>query len=319
MPELSATDSTSSPASRSKSASIPSPSSPQDVSTTPLQWQWQGLPICYQQMGNTGPAMVLVHGFGASWGHWRKNIPALAAHGRVYAIDLLGFGDSAKPSPGNPLPYTFETWSAQIRDFCREVVGGPAFFIGNSIGCIAAMQAAVDKPDFCLGVALLNCSIRMLHERRLAQLPWYRRIGAPLLQRMLGLRWLGHRFFWLVARQSTVRSALLQAYAHPEAVTNDLVQMLLKPAADPGAADVFLAFTRYSQGPLPEDLLAHLSCPALIIWGKDDPWEPIEEGRRLLANFPCVEDFVVLENAGHCPQDEVPEQVNQILINWVTR
>ncbi len=285
----------------------------------PRQWRWRDLPICYQMMGTSGPAVVLVHGFGASWGHWRKNIPALAEHCRVYALDLLGFGASAKPSPGDPLPYTFETWSAQIRDFCREVIGEPSFFVGNSIGCIAAMQAAVDAPDLCSGVALLNCSIRMLHERRLAQLPWYRRVGAPMLQEVLGIRWLGHRFFKLVARPKTVRNILQQAYARPDAVTDELVQILMTPASDEGAADVFLAFTRYSQGPLPEELLAQLACPVLILWGKEDPWEPIEAGRELLAHFPCVEDFVALDKAGHCPQDEAPDEVNPILVEWIGR
>ncbi|MEM9450763.1 MAG: alpha/beta fold hydrolase [Cyanobacteria bacterium P01_E01_bin.6] len=290
-----------------------------DSLPVPKQWVWNDLPICYQQMGDTGPVMLLIHGFGASWGHWRKNIPVLAKYSRVYALDLLGFGASAKPYPGNPVTYTFETWSSQIRDFCRDIIKEPVFLVGNSIGCIAAMQAAVDEPEGCLGVAMLNCSIRMLHVRRLAQLPWYRRMGAPILQQILGIQWLGHQFFQLVARRSTVRNALSQAYVNPEAVTDELVEMLLRPASDTGAADVFLAFTRYSHGPLPEDLLEKLRCPALIIWGKDDPWEPIDEGRRLLAHFPQVEEFLVLDQVGHCPQDEAPEEVNRILTNWIKR
>ena len=80
--------------------------------------------------------------------------------------------------------------------------------------------------------------------------------------------------------------------------------------------DGFLAFTRYSQGPLPEDLLAQLPCPALVLWGTEDPWEPIELGRAF-AEFEAVEDFIPLEGAGHCPQDEIPEQVNPLLRDWI--
>lgn len=44
------------------------------------------------------PPILLIHGFGASVGHFRKNIPVLVDEGfRVYAIDLLGFGASDKP------------------------------------------------------------------------------------------------------------------------------------------------------------------------------------------------------------------------------
>lgn len=261
---------------------------------------------------------MLVHGFGASWGHWRKNIPVLAKTARVYAIDLIGFGASAKPAPGTEIEYTFETWGQQIADFCREVVGSPALLVGNSVGCIAAMQAAVDCPELVQAVALINCSLRLLHDRRRTELPWYRRFGAPLLQTILSVRWIGHTFFRQIAKRNTVRQILLKAYANPEAVTDELVDLLMAAAADPGAADVFLAFTRYSQGPLPEDLLAVLPCPTLLMWGTEDPWEPIDLGRNL-ANFPCVQDFIPLEGAGHCPQDEVPDQVNSILQAWIAK
>lgn len=281
-------------------------------------WQWRGYPICYQSAGDQGPAVVLIHGFGASWGHWRKNIPVLATTARVYAIDLIGFGGSAKPTPGQPIDYTFETWGQQIVDFCREVVGGRAILIGNSIGCIVAMQAAVLAPDLVIQVALLNCSLRLLHDRRRAELPWFRRFGAPLLQSLLSLQPIGHGFFNLLATPKTVHKILRQAYRDPAAVTDELVELLMAPAADPGAADVFLAFTRYSQGPLPEDLLAVLPCPALLIWGAADPWEPVDLGRQL-ADHAAVEQFIALPNVGHCPQDEAPDQVNPLLQDWILR
>ena len=64
---------------------------------TTKTWTWRNWLICYQSQGEQGPPVILIHGFGASWGHWRKNIPVLAASCRCYAIDLLGFGGSAKP------------------------------------------------------------------------------------------------------------------------------------------------------------------------------------------------------------------------------
>ena len=286
------------------------------ISSTTKTWIWQGFSICYQTQGSKGPAVVLVHGFGASWLHWRQNIPALANTCRVYAIDLIGFGGSDKPTPGKQIQYSFETWGQQIADFCQEVIGEPAFLVGNSIGCIAVMQAAVSYPDTALSVALLNCSLRLLHDRKRATLPWYRRFGAPLVQRLLSVKPIGQFFFHQLAKPKTVRKILLQAYAHPEAVTDELVDMLMAPARDPGAVGVFVAFTAYSQGPLPEDLLAVLPCPAIIIWGTSDPWEPIELGRSL-ANFPQVQKFIPLEGVGHCPQDEAPQLVNPILEDWI--
>ncbi len=307
--------------------------------STSRTWQWQGFTIGYQQaepsrdsaldpQGTEAqqtenqqtdlPAVVLIHGFGASSIHWRKNIPALAKTCRVYAIDLLGYGKSAKPTPGHPLDYTFETWGQQVVDFCQQVVGSPAFLIGNSIGCVVAMQAAVLAPEQTLGVAMLDCSLRLLHDRKRQTLPWYRSAPTPLIQKVLGYKPLITLFFNQLAKPKAVKRILRQAYGRKEAVSDELVSMLLEPAFDEGAVDVFLAFIRYSQGPIPEDLLPQLSCPVLILWGKEDPWEPIELARAY-GDYPAVEDFIELEGLGHCPQDEAPEVVNPILSAWLAK
>eukprot|EP00884_Botryococcus_braunii_P017488 jgi/Botrbrau1/4422/Bobra.0348s0012.1 len=80
-------------------------------------WMWRGHKIQYATAG-CGKPVVLVHGFGASIGHWRKNIPMLAQTHKVYALDLLGFGMSDKP----PVAYTMELWQEQVTDFLAEFV-----------------------------------------------------------------------------------------------------------------------------------------------------------------------------------------------------
>ncbi len=279
-------------------------------------WTWCNYSITYQSSGTKGPAVVLIHGFGASWGHWRKNLPVLGQTCRCYALDLIGFGGAAKPTPGVEISYNFATWGQQVADFCREVVGEPAFLVGNSIGCLVAMQTAVDNPDLILGVALINCSLRLLHDSKRGEMPWYRRLGAPLLQKLLTKKLIGDFFFQQLAKPKVVRKILLKAYKRSEAVSDELIDLLMKPATNSGAADVFVAFTSYSQGPLPEELLPLLQCPAIILWGEEDPWEPVELGRDF-AKFPTVEKFIPLPGLGHCPQDEAPEVVNPILQEWL--
>jgi pimeloyl-ACP methyl ester carboxylesterase len=82
-------------------------------------------------MGDKGPAVVLVHGFGAFWEHYRDNIRGLAEKGyRVWALTMVGFGRSEKPN----ITYTELLWAEQLRDFIVEVVGEPVILAGNSIG-----------------------------------------------------------------------------------------------------------------------------------------------------------------------------------------
>ncbi|MFP4134457.1 MAG: alpha/beta fold hydrolase [Halothece sp.] len=288
------------------------------LATEKKTWNWRGYPITYQTCGEEGIPIVCVHGFGASSGHWRKNLPVLGESFQCYAIDLIGFGGAAKPKPSTEINYTFETWGQQIIDFCQEVVGSPVFLVANSIGCIAAMQATVMQPDISLGMINLNISLRLLHERKRQNIPWYRRFGAPIAQKILSYPPLCRLFFKQIAKPKTVRKILLEAYNHPEAVTDELVEILITPAKDEGAADVFAAFIAYSQGPLPEELLPQLTCPVLILWGTEDPWEDIELGKKL-GEFETVENFIPLSDLGHCPQDEAPETVNPIIEKWINQ
>ncbi|KAK3003999.1 hypothetical protein RJ639_018505, partial [Escallonia herrerae] len=287
-------------------------------------WTWRGYSIRYQCAGDSGPSLVLVHGFGANSGHWRKNIPILAESHRVYSLDLIGYGYSDKPNPRDfrvTSFYTFETWATQLNDFCADVVKDEAFFICNSIGGLVGLQAAVLEPQKCKGILLLNISLCMLHIKKQ---PWF---GRPLIKSFQSLlsyvlcqnTALGKFFFNSVATPDSVRSILCQCYHDTSELTDELVQTILLPGLEPGAADVFLEFICYSEGPLPEELLPQVKCPVLVAWGDKDPWEPIELGRAYSSNFDSVEDFVVLPNVGHCPQDEAPHLVNPPVESFVAR
>jgi pimeloyl-ACP methyl ester carboxylesterase len=278
-------------------------------------WLWKGHRIAYRQAGNQGTPLVLVHGFGASSIHWRRNFAELSQHHQIWAIDLLGFGASAKP---REVPYTFDTWAAQLEDFTEQIVGIPSLWVGNSIGCIVCLQAAVDRPDLVRGLSLLNCSLRLLHEKKRQSQSWLKQVGTPLVQQLLSQTPLGRLFFDRLRNPRALRNVLLQAYAQPEAVDDELVNLLLEPASEEGALEVFLAFINYASGPLAEDLLPKIECPVQFMWGEKDPWEPIQLGRAY-ASYPCVEEFISLPNAGHCPQDEVPEVVNGHLLRWAER
>lgn len=281
-------------------------------------WIWRDYSIRYQSCGDTGPALVLVHGFGANSDHWRKNLPVLGNSHRVYSIDLIGYGYSDKPNPrhfGDTSFYTFETWASQLNDFCLEVVKDEAFFICNSIGGLVGLQAAIMAPKICKGLVLLNISLRMLHIKKQPKL------ARPLIksfQSFLRNTALGKLFFRTVATPQSVRNILCQCYHDTSQVTEELVDKILLPGLQPGAVDVFLEFICYSDGPLPEELLPQVKCPVLIAWGDKDPWEPIELGRAY-GNFETVEDFVVLPDVGHCPQDEAPQLVNPLVESFVAR
>ena len=63
-----------------------------------------------------GPAILLIHGFGASTAHWRHNLPVLGMQYEVHALDLLGFGKSSKPSG---IAYGGPLWKDQIVSYVK--------------------------------------------------------------------------------------------------------------------------------------------------------------------------------------------------------
>ncbi|GAB4815280.1 hypothetical protein N2152v2_002326 [Parachlorella kessleri] len=279
-------------------------------------WQWKGYRIRYQRCGTEGPPVLCIHGFGANADHWRKNLPVLGQQCRAYAVDLLGYGYSDKPrSPQPNAVYNFPNWAVQLQDFIVEKVGEPAFITCNSVGGLAGLQTALDAPQLVRGVQIMNISLRNLHIKK--QPAWQRPLLAAF-QRTLRDGPLGRWFFQSLATPQSVGNVLRQCYHDPAAVTDELVDCILKPGLLPGAVDVFLDFISYVGGPLPEELLEAVTVPVSMVWGEEDPWEKIEWGREL-AKYHSVEEFVSLPRVGHCPQDEAPHLVNPLILGFIER
>lgn len=279
-----------------------------------LDWQWQGHKIRYTVAGK-GKPLLLIHGFGASIGHWKNNIPTLADAGyRVYAIDLLGFGASDKA----PLDYTLELWQAQITDFWQEKINEPTIFIGNSIGALLALLLVTETPEIAAGGVLINCAGGLNHRPGdfnpvlgLVMNGFAKLVSSPLT---------GNFIFNNIRRKSQIRRTLYQVYRDRNAVTDELVEMLYQPSCDPGAQKVFASVLTAPAGKTPDELLPNLQHPLLVIWGEKDPWTPVTGAKiyQDLANSNSAVKFEVIPNAGHCPHDENPTAVNSQIIEWLS-
>ncbi len=277
-------------------------------------WTWQGHQIRYATKGS-GQPLILIHGFGAAIGHWRQNIPALAAAGyQVFAIDLLGFGGSDKPA----LDYSVELWQAMLHDFCVAHVHEPAIFVGNSIGGLLSLMMLADHPELAAGGVLLNAAGGLNHRPDELNLPL--RVIMGTFTKLVGSKLLGPFIFNQVRQKRQIRRSLQQVYRDRTAITDELVEMLYEPSCEPGAQKVFASILTAPPGPSPAELLPRVQQPLLVLWGDADPWTPIAGAKvyqHLAEQEPERVQFTSISNAGHCPHDECPQVVNQLIIEWL--
>ena len=283
-------------------------------------WSHLGHPVHTVRQGPQpsdplGPALLLVHGFGASTDHWRYNIPVLAERHDVHALDLLGFGRSAKPGD---LAYGGALWRDQLVAYVRERIGRPTVIAGNSLGGFAALAAGAALQQECAGVVLLNAAGPFSDEQK-APKGWAavarQSIGGALLKSPLVQRVL----FENLRRPATIRRTLKQVYVDQTNVDEWLVESIRRPSLDPGAFGVFRTVFDIPRGQPLDELFAELTAPLLLLWGIRDPWINAP-GRRATfqRHAPKATTEVVLE-AGHCPHDEVPDQVNAALLDWIAQ
>ncbi len=289
-------------------------------------WHWQQWEVAWNQASenscSTVAPSVLIHGFGACKEHWRNNQPILGKISQCYAIDLIGFGGSSQPKsqltdePQSPkqFHYCFDSWARQVADFCRDVVKQPTFLIGNSIGAVVALRAAQILQEECIGLVLIDCAQRQMDDKRLNEQANWMRWTRPYLKSLVRQRWLSKSLFRNAANKSIIKKILKQAYPSGKNIDEDLVNLLLKPSKREGASEAFRGFINLFNDHLAPDLMTNINVPVDLIWGEKDPWEPIEEAQNWMQSIPCIRSLTSVTNAGHCPHDEEPNSVNEILI-----
>jgi len=294
-------------------------------------WIWRGWKTRYtylrsSQVMDAAP-MILLHGFGASIGHWRQNLPELGKYHTVYALDMLGFGASEKVTA----PYSTDFWIEQVYDFWCTFVRRPVILVGNSIGSLICLAAAAQHPEMVCGIVMLN-----LPDSSVLENPeWVSKSLAfvsPIVKPVVGaMKWvltlppIFNTLFWLIRQPSLLRVWAKQAYAAPNAITDELIEIFSSPANERGAARTLRAMVNSKPRSLSskqianyaaKDVLPTLKIPMLLFWGLKDKMVPPTLA-RLFLKYNSGLKLIEIENAGHCPHDEQPEFVNGQILAWI--
>lgn len=252
--------------------------------------------LAYVEEGE-GPAVLLIHGIPTSSYLWRRVIPLLARDFHVYAVDLLGYGDSDKPERAD---LSVAGQAGHLRAFMEAVGWQRGAVVGHDIGGGVAQLLAVQDPGAVSGLVLCDT---------IAYDSW----PVPDIERLKEPAW--DEIIETLDLSRGFRKALEQGMVHREAIDDRLVSEYVRPFKD---LEGRRAYLRCARALRTEDLaevmdeVEHLEVPTLIVWGEADVFQKLEFGRRLQARMPKA-DLVVIPRAGHFVPEDRPEEVARVI------
>jgi pimeloyl-ACP methyl ester carboxylesterase len=272
-----------------------------------------GLSIRYLAAGE-GPPLVLLHGAGDNSLDWRWVLPALARKHRVYAPDLPGSPDSARPA-ADYSPAFFERFVASYVDALGI---GRATFVGNSLGGLVAFRLALSEPTRVTALVLVDSA-----GLGSAVNPAFTSVNVPLLCEAAIPFW---RTPVGAYQRAWGRTALL--FAHPPgSVPREWLAEQCRLARSPGYLEAHLTVLRALVDPGGQrevlvDRLPLLEIPTLVVWGARDRVFPESQAKDAAARLRRG-SLAVIPDCGHLPHVECPDRfvaaLDQFLLRRVRR
>ncbi len=268
-----------------------------------------GLPAHYLDYGGSGEPLVLVHGLGGSALNWMAVGPALAESGHhVLALDLAGFGRT----PLGRLKSTIRNNQALLDAFIRQVAGGRAVLVGNSMGGLVSVLEAADHPERVSRLVLVCPALPGSRRRRFDLTVWmfFVFLLAPLGAEAF-LRSRGRKRGPAVV----VRETLRVCCSDPRKVPQDAVRAHIDLARE----RMSMAWSERALVQAARSLLALLArgrfagtldevrAPVLLIQGREDRLVPAQASIAAARDRPGWR-VEVLSRVGHVPMLEAPER-----------
>ncbi|RED13354.1 alpha/beta fold hydrolase [Parasphingopyxis lamellibrachiae] len=259
-----------------------------------------GLRTHYLRAG-AGASVILVHGGGAgadAVGNWTETVTSLAENYAVYAPDMVGFGKTEKPRRDD-FVYGQAEREAHLVAFLEAIDCGPAILVGNSMGGLTSLGVAHDRPDLVRKLLLMGS----------AGLP------VPMSPELLSIIEYDHseegmaRIVEALTGPGFVPPGEMIAYRHALSIEPDTQY----------AYQQITAWQKANSGlEISEERIAAVSCPTLVVAGKNDGVVPLANAYRFLELIPQSWG-VVMPNCGHWPMIEYPAEFADLVDQFARR
>lgn len=265
-----------------------------------------------------GRPLLLLHGIGGHAEAYSRNVLRLAAGGRrVLAIDMLWHGFSSTPEyvDGEDIP----AYADQIIDLMEAEGIDQVDIEGESLGGWVGLYMAIHMPE-CVGKLVLNTT---------AGVRWptteHGNHGHNDADRGGGRKALAERSIAAIEdpQAETIRKRLEWLMSDPARVTDELVavrqRIYQQPDVKVALKAVFLNAFGGVGAPrreIPGEDLPKVQAPTLVLWTEHNPGTGPEVGQRIADAIPSAR-FVCMDDCGHWPQWEHPEEHDRIVLDFL--
>lgn len=271
-------------------------------------WTWRGWRINFASAGR-GTPVLLIHALypGASSAQWERNFDFLAERYRVYALDLLGFGLSARPR----LAYDPTLYQELIESFLKDNIGEPAIVVASGQSAPFVIKAAAENPHLVRQL-ILDTPTGLT---RFAD-------PAPLVQRAAYGFWrlpiVGNiAYLTMVTRGSIKHMLERQVFADERVATPMMVEQIFRQSHQPGAKWAPIAMMGGVLNINVSAEYARLKQPIMLVWGETTSMIPLSDAEPFQH---LNEQSVVLNAFPECrlmPGYEHPEAFNNRIKEWL--
>ena len=279
-----------------------------------------GLGLRAAVAGDDGPMVLMLHGFPESWYSWRHQLRALAPSNFCVAPELRGYGES--DAPRGVENYTVEKLAGDVRDLVLHFGRERAVLIGHDWGGAIAWVASLMHPEVVERLVILNCPHPRQMTRHLRSN--FRQLARSWYIFFFQIPWLPE-FLLRACNFSLPIRAIREGAVHKEAFTDfDLAQFRLalsRPYALTAALNYYRALFRRDllvDPPAGHWMARKVAAPSLIIWGEQDIALTKELTFGMEDLFAAEFKIEYVADSGHWVQQEKPELVNRLLLDFLS-
>ena len=261
----------------------------------------QQQPVFVQDSGpRDAPAILLLHGFGASLQAWDDWAPALEKNLRVLRIDIPGFGLSG---PAVNQDYSDAADVARVIAVMDQLGVQQVIVAGHSMGGRIAWNLAAAHPERVSKLVLIspdgfpdpNAKSDKTYE-------------VPALLGLLP---------YSLPQWALRMGGVAPAFADDSQLTPQMMQRYHDMMLAPGVRTALLERMRQTRNSDPVSRLQSIKAPTLLLWGEKDAFIPVSNAQDYLKAMPQAK-LVTLPDVGHVLHEEAPQASVQAVLDFLS-